>query len=140
MIRRPPRSTLFPYTTLFRSPVRLGAAEDRQDHGEGRGRVPALRTVRRALPDRRLGHAEVPARHDARRPRLPHTAEEGSVICDRRQSDMRRKMTAFFFPSLLKEGRRPTAGGVVTGLGAEITTPALRATPPQKRRGRIDLP
>src|SRR3712207_6898865 len=25
MIRRPPRSTLFPYTTLFRSPKRLGA-------------------------------------------------------------------------------------------------------------------
>src|SRR3712207_8474992 len=25
MIRRPPRSTLFPYTTLFRSPVPLGA-------------------------------------------------------------------------------------------------------------------
>src|SRR3712207_8567340 len=24
MIRRPPRSTLFPYTTLFRSPVGLG--------------------------------------------------------------------------------------------------------------------
>src|SRR3712207_8956584 len=24
MIRRPPRSTLFPYTTLFRSPVRVG--------------------------------------------------------------------------------------------------------------------
>src|SRR3712207_9530514 len=24
MIRRPPRSTLFPYTTLFRSPERLG--------------------------------------------------------------------------------------------------------------------
>src|SRR6266511_5478114 len=26
MIRRPPRSTLFPYTTLFRSPCRAGAA------------------------------------------------------------------------------------------------------------------
>src|SRR2546425_6945171 len=26
MIRRPPRSTLFPYTTLFRSPPRAGAA------------------------------------------------------------------------------------------------------------------
>src|SRR2546426_4428143 len=25
MIRRPPRSTLFPYTTLFRSPVRAAA-------------------------------------------------------------------------------------------------------------------
>src|SRR2546429_4386266 len=27
MIRRPPRSTLFPYTTLFRSPVMLGDSE-----------------------------------------------------------------------------------------------------------------
>src|SRR5690625_6548708 len=26
MIRRPPRSTLFPYTTLFRSPVRISMA------------------------------------------------------------------------------------------------------------------
>src|SRR3712207_6618233 len=28
MIRRPPRSTLFPYTTLFRSYVQITAAED----------------------------------------------------------------------------------------------------------------
>src|SRR2546427_4951954 len=27
MIRRPPRSTLFPYTTLFRSPLRLRVRE-----------------------------------------------------------------------------------------------------------------
>src|SRR3712207_7303258 len=27
MIRRPPRSTLFPYTTLFRSPVRVPMVE-----------------------------------------------------------------------------------------------------------------
>src|SRR3712207_8329696 len=36
MIRRPPRSTLFPYTTLFRSsdlPHR-SRPEDRRDHGE----------------------------------------------------------------------------------------------------------
>src|SRR2546430_4463781 len=32
MIRRPPRSTLFPYTTLFRSDVR-GAAGDRRAEG-----------------------------------------------------------------------------------------------------------
>src|SRR5689334_24760921 len=35
MIRRPPRSTLFPYTTLFRSPCdsdRRGARDD-EDHG-----------------------------------------------------------------------------------------------------------
>src|SRR3712207_7776149 len=38
MIRRPPRSTLFPYTTLFRS--RLGSVlqllDDRADHARGR--------------------------------------------------------------------------------------------------------
>src|SRR3712207_7378072 len=28
MIRRPPRSTLFPYTTLFRSPVSLAKSEN----------------------------------------------------------------------------------------------------------------
>src|SRR3712207_7697931 len=28
MIRRPPRSTLFPYTTLFRSDLVVGAAEE----------------------------------------------------------------------------------------------------------------
>src|SRR2546427_6327327 len=27
MIRRPPRSTLFPYTTLFRSPIPLGRVD-----------------------------------------------------------------------------------------------------------------
>src|SRR2546422_11599923 len=34
MIRRPPRSTLFPYTTLFRSPCASGACRIRQDAGE----------------------------------------------------------------------------------------------------------
>src|SRR4051812_49457864 len=29
MIRRPPRSTLFPYTTLFRSPTLVGAGRER---------------------------------------------------------------------------------------------------------------
>src|SRR2546425_13118513 len=43
MIRRPPRSTLFPYTTLFRSPVRVGPGPA---HGPG-GTVP--RDIRLAL-------------------------------------------------------------------------------------------
>ncbi len=34
-----------------------GTSEDRPDHGEGRGCLPALRAVRRALPDRRMGYA-----------------------------------------------------------------------------------
>src|SRR2546421_8637772 len=35
MIRRPPRSTLFPYTTLFRSPRQGSAAEGPGRHGHG---------------------------------------------------------------------------------------------------------
>src|SRR3712207_8601876 len=41
MIRRPPRSTLFPYTTLFRSDLRL--VPGRQRH---RGRVERARVLR----------------------------------------------------------------------------------------------
>src|SRR5258707_11819805 len=39
MIRRPPRSTLFPYTTLFRSPVGLGSGRRRRrpSHNADRG-------------------------------------------------------------------------------------------------------
>ena len=39
MIRRPPRSTLFPYTTLFRSGIRQG--------GSGERALPQNRTARR---------------------------------------------------------------------------------------------
>src|SRR3712207_8889910 len=42
MIRRPPRSTLFPYTTLFRSPppvLRLPGSEDPVAAREGRSRT-----------------------------------------------------------------------------------------------------
>jgi Pyruvate/2-oxoacid:ferredoxin oxidoreductase gamma subunit len=41
-------------------PVRRAPADGAGD-GEGRGRVPALRPVRRALPDGRVGHADVRA-------------------------------------------------------------------------------
>src|SRR2546430_4407471 len=40
MIRRPPRSTLFPYTTLFRSHMDCGARTDLDRPGESRGRKP----------------------------------------------------------------------------------------------------
>src|SRR2546422_8568929 len=44
MIRRPPRSTLFPYTTLFRSRVRhdvRAAGRDRGGHAQARVAQPA---------------------------------------------------------------------------------------------------
>src|SRR5207237_4150089 len=66
--------------------LRIGSSEDRQDHGEGRGRVSALRSVRRALPDGRLGHAEVPPRHDACWGRLPDASPEGGLMVKRIES------------------------------------------------------
>src|SRR3712207_8943453 len=51
MIRRPPRSTLFPYTTLFRSPVadgvdRPAAVEEVGERVEGAGPLPRLQGAR----------------------------------------------------------------------------------------------
>src|SRR2546430_5443835 len=52
MIRRPPRSTLFPYTTLFRSP-----ADDRGARRESPG-VRRLRHRRARIPVERLRSEE----------------------------------------------------------------------------------
>src|SRR6185503_10892751 len=41
MIRRPPRSTLFPYTTLFRSPLRRTSAADQRLDGDDALALPA---------------------------------------------------------------------------------------------------
>src|SRR2546426_4286240 len=43
MIRRPPRSTLFPYTTLFRSPQAVLRRDGRCDPRQGCGRRTGLR-------------------------------------------------------------------------------------------------
>src|SRR5690242_20828641 len=80
MIRRPPRSTLFPYTTLFRS---RGAAETRR-----RGRVPRpadgpgpARPAAAADP-RRGGRVRADADHRAHAPRRSeeHTSELQSHV------------------------------------------------------------
>src|SRR3712207_8182341 len=57
MIRRPPRSTLFPYTTLFRSP--------RRQH-EGRARASVHATEKPSRPERALqGLQQGPRRRGA---------------------------------------------------------------------------
>src|SRR3712207_7647207 len=57
MIRRPPRSTLFPYTTLFRSRRASGARADHRRRGAGGG-----------SPGRALGDRQLPERRRAERP------------------------------------------------------------------------
>src|SRR2546422_5943617 len=71
MIRRPPRSTLFPYTTLFRSrPAhRRGGGRSHQRHHEnGRDRA-AARELPAAGAGVRTGEAGVPVRSEE------HTSE-----------------------------------------------------------------
>src|SRR3712207_8051787 len=53
MIRRPPRSTLFPYTTLFRS----GTASADAERQGGPRRAPRARDIRRHHRARRAAHA-----------------------------------------------------------------------------------
>src|SRR5690606_41441809 len=51
MLPRPPRSTLFPYTTLFRSPSRHADGEQGRPRPEARGgRTPVLRADPRVGP------------------------------------------------------------------------------------------
>src|SRR3712207_7052348 len=50
MIRRPPRSTLFPYTTLFRSAPAVALPVAHQDHHAARGRDAAQPVGRSGEP------------------------------------------------------------------------------------------
>src|SRR5258708_26928221 len=76
MIRRPPRSTLFPYTTLFRSHDRVAAPADRPGHlldflADARG-------YRRVADVGVHLHQEVAA--DDHRPQLPRSEEHTSEL------------------------------------------------------------
>src|SRR2546430_5307739 len=79
MIRRPPRSTLFPYTTLFRSDHRVGRSRCRSREADGRARVdrrcgrPRLDRIEPRLARRR-------ARVDRRRPRSARSEEHTSEL------------------------------------------------------------
>src|SRR3712207_7052697 len=51
MIRRPPRSTLFPYTTLFRSRGQVGRGRDRERQRDQESNVELLRRDRQSDRD-----------------------------------------------------------------------------------------
>src|SRR3712207_8274892 len=69
MIRRPPRSTLFPYTTLFRSDVRRRPSRGRRP-ARGRRRVGGVRRADAAS----TGGAARPRTPERREGRLPSRA------------------------------------------------------------------
>src|SRR3712207_8765845 len=82
MIRRPPRSTLFPYTTLFRSHQAAGALRDPIGPGHRLLR-PQSESLRAAPPDR-LFPVETPARHH-RNPLAGRRSEEHTSELQSRQ-------------------------------------------------------
>src|SRR2546430_6355978 len=51
MIRRPPRSTLFPYTTLFRSLLAVGVGENPRESLSGLAKLGARLIIQRAVED-----------------------------------------------------------------------------------------
>src|SRR3712207_8276993 len=81
MIRRPPRSTLFPYTTLFRS--RVGHPGRQPDRVEGRsdGDQGLLRLAQRITVDL----SDQPAQH-LRLPRGEHTRDRSEEHTSELQS------------------------------------------------------
>src|SRR3712207_8935870 len=80
MIRRPPRSTLFPYTTLFRSQDRLPAPRLREDEVAGAAQPSFLaepvRAGREGSPEDARGRLGRKARVD--RP-VPHDEDRKST-------------------------------------------------------------
>src|SRR3989475_7232751 len=83
MIRRPPRSTLFPYTTLFRSPLLGSALDDRRDQAvEGLAR--ALAAFQRGFGERDHLDAEL-GKEPLEEPRSEeHTSElqsQSNLVC-----------------------------------------------------------
>src|SRR3712207_7118909 len=74
MIRRPPRSTLFPYTTLFRSEGSGGDDEREQRATGAHSAIPACRRAARVASRYTM---PAPA---ARKPRLSRSGEHTSEI------------------------------------------------------------
>src|SRR5436190_11358702 len=88
MIRRPPRSTLFPYTTLFRSPgvSENAAARPAPARGAARRerRTRRVRDERRSEADEPRGAARRLPPHDAPRRSEEHTSElqsHSDLVC-----------------------------------------------------------
>src|SRR2546427_6570741 len=86
MIRRPPRSTLFPYTTLFRS-----------DAVRHRGRRPALadllrrepaRVPRRRAPPERAGNARGLTDRKSTRLNSSHSQISYAVFCLKKKNNL----------------------------------------------------
>src|SRR2546422_2220671 len=120
MIRRPPRSTLFPYTTLFRSP-RAAAATAAAPAGDRRGPPPGLPSYNARYP-----RARVDGRSDPPRPARPAGRDHGT----RRPGDDDQRVQL---------GRERLHGRLRGLERAHLGEQRARPAEPARRGGRNDL-
>src|SRR5260221_5312041 len=95
MIRRPPRSTLFPYTTLFRSHRHQQRRGGERRHLEGRGgRI----VGRHADPELQAGARAAARRRDRKSTRLnsSHTVISYAVFCLKKKNSPLNSSHALF--------------------------------------------
>src|SRR5256885_6130203 len=95
MIRRPPRSTLFPYTTLFRSQPRLyhedvRPAGDRRGHEEQDDPRAGIRSVGRTRGEGRRRSGDDAGQRDRKSTRLnsSHLVISYAVFCLKKKKKM----------------------------------------------------
>src|SRR3712207_7657666 len=85
MIRRPPRSTLFPYTTLFRSggddQRGVGLLARQQDHGGALAGVEARKTAAQVHGEREAG-----LDRKSTRPNSSHANTSYAAFCLKKQN------------------------------------------------------
>src|SRR3712207_7940696 len=100
MIRRPPRSTLFPYTTLFRS-LDGENCDDEQAHHPG-GDADVIRHVAEVPDheDRHVGEGQDEHRQDRKSTRLnsSHANISYAVFCLKKKSTIPSVITSSFSP------------------------------------------
>src|SRR5256885_4008268 len=83
MIRRPPRSTLFPYTTLFRSDQRVRAGQSLAARGRPRPQVAAAQAR-----DRQAGRQDAGQDRKSTRLNSSHLVISYAVFCLKKKKNL----------------------------------------------------
>src|SRR3712207_8139181 len=91
MIRRPPRSTLFPYTTLFRSGPRPGGGPGRHRPFPDRRAKRVRGRERRALP-RRNGRGARGVDRKSTRLNSSHANISYAVFCLKKKNNIKKQL------------------------------------------------
>src|SRR2546430_2969440 len=147
MIRRPPRSTLFPYTTLFRSlddgpGVLVGVAhaalhaelvDDREDHVLGVD-APGERALHPHLTELGLGHGEALGDRKSTRLNSSHSQISYAVFCLKKKTTRNPHSTERSPPGLCSSLSPATARPLTTSLSHGSRCDGRGWSSPQRRQ------